>query len=470
MNRSRTLGALTVCGALVASVVATATSGAHAQPSSERLVPLVAFARAPSGPSPTPFTTSQCLTATSRRIACYNPAQLATAYDLKGLWAKGLNGKGQTIVVVDAFGSPTIAHDLSVFDATFHLPAPPSFKVITPVGPIAPFSELAKDRTGWAFETSLDVEWAHAIAPRANILLVETPTDEVEGTSGFPDIVAAENYVIAHHLGSIFSMSFGATEGTFTGLSQITPLRSAFIAGTAAHATFMSGTGDEGSSNYQSDASTLYTTPVSSWPDTDPLVTAVGGTKLSLTSTGSRTSADVVWNDQSLNGSPSATGGGLSSLFARPSYQNSVSSVVGAARGVPDISMSGACSGLVDIYVGISGPRQGPGWYAECGTSESTPLLAGIVAIADQLAGHPLGLINPALYALGTSAANGVIDVTHGSNAVVVPSGSGSAAVAGYSAKPGYDLASGLGTIDAAKFIPALVKAAKAIGPVTSLP
>jgi len=146
-------------------------------------------------------------------IACYEPAQIQQAYDLGPLLKGGVNGNGQTIVIVDSFGSPTIAHDLTVFDRSFKLPAPPpSLLSSLPGGPSV--CGVGGPR-GWAGEATLDVEWAHVMAPGAKILLLETPTSEDEGTSGFPQIVTAELYAIKHHLGGVISQSFGATEQTF---------------------------------------------------------------------------------------------------------------------------------------------------------------------------------------------------------------------------------------------------------------
>jgi len=124
---------------------------------------------------------------------------------------------------------------------------------------------------------------------------------------------------------------------------------------------------------------------------------------------------------------------------------------------VPDISMSGACSGLVTIYQ--STPGQPAGWYVVCGTSEATPLFAGIVALADQQAGHSLGLINPALYLMSAEHAPGLVDVTQGNNTVSFFQPN-LVTVQGYQAGPGYDLASGAGTVNAALFVPELALAA----------
>jgi subtilase family serine protease len=401
---------------------------------------------------------------------CYGPDQLQIAYNEQPLFNAGITGAGQTIVIVDAFGSPTIEADLAVFDAQYNLPAPPSFKIIQPAGKVPAWDPTdANGDLGWAGETTLDVEWAHSMAPGANILLVETPVAETEGTAGMPQIVKAENYVINHHLGQVISQSFGATEQTFPSAASIQGLRSAYFNAARNHVTVLAATGDLGATDDANAAGTLiYTHRAVDWPSSDPLVTAVGGTQLALLSTGQRTQADGVWNDSTnyalnnaFSGSPGptalATGGGLSTVFARPSYQNSVAGVVGAARGVPDISMSAACSGLVNTYQSFPGAPAG--WYVVCGTSEATPLFAGIVALADQLAGHSLGLINPALYALSAARAPGLVDVTAGNNSVSFIQNNALVTVKGFQAGPGYDLASGVGTVDAGLFVPELVQA-----------
>ncbi len=397
------------------------------------------------------------------KIACYEPAQIQQAYNLGPLFSKGVTGKGQTIVIVDSYGSPTVRHDLGVFDKQFGLPNPPSLKVIQPAGPVAKYRPTS-NREGWAGETELDVEWSHAMAPDANIVLVETPTSENEGTTGFPAIVKAETYVVDHHLGGVISQSFSATEQTFPSGKSLFNLRGAYKDAAAKGVTVLAASGDSGAADVKFNQTTYYLHPVTSWPDSDPLVTGVGGTQ--LRDTAKHGWRSVVWNDtynvptqQYIFGTkgpnPLAGGGGKSVIFSRPKYQKSVAGVTGATRGVPDISMSGACNGAVDMYQSFKG--QPAGWYPTCGTSEATPLFAGVVALADQVAGHPLGLINPALYkmsAMGKAA--GIVDVTKGNNTVSFPQGGKVHTVTGFSARPGYDLASGVGTVNAALFVPEL--------------
>jgi subtilase family serine protease len=417
-----------------------------------------------------PPTLAQCVAAFT--VPCYDPPQVQTAYNEQPLFQRGITGKGQTIVIVDSFGSPTIQSDLATFDAQFGLPAPPSFKIIQPAGAVPPWDPNDSSMTGWAGETTLDVEWSHSIAPGANILLVETPVAETEGVAGFPEIIKAENYVINHHLGQVISQSLDATEGTFPSKASLLRLRSAYVNAFVHHVTVLAASGDTGASNYSNVAGTLlYTHPVVGWPASDPLVTGVGGTQLSLNENGQRTAPDQVWNDSyntSLNevffGNPGpnalATGGGKSAVFRRPWYQNSVASVVGGRRGVPDISMSGACSGLVVTYQSFPAAGEPAGWYVVCGTSEATPLFAGIVALTDQVAGHSVGFINPALYALSALRAPGLVDITKGNNTVSFTQNGTLYTVQGYSAGPGYDLASGVGTVNAALFVPELARAA----------
>jgi subtilase family serine protease len=401
-------------------------------------------------------------------IACYQPGQIRQAYNLPALYRQGITGRGQTIVVVDSFGSPTVRRDLQRFDQAADLPAPPSLKVIQPAGKVPPYRPTS-NRQGWAGETDLDVEYAHTIAPGASIVVVETPTSENEGTTGFRQIVAAEQYVISHHLGDVISQSFSATEQTFPSRQALLKLRGAYLEAAGQGVTVLSASGDSGAADVRFNESTYYLHRVTSWPDSDPLVTGVGGTQLHLSAPSGHLARATVWNDtgnvaanEFIDGGsgphPLASGGGKSVMFTRPGYQNGVQKVVGGRRGVPDISMSAACNGAADMYQSFGG--QPAGWYPTCGTSEATPEFAGIVALADQVAGRPLGAINRYLYQLSAQHAPGLVDVMTGGNTVSFRQDGALHTVPGFKALRGYDLASGVGTVNALLFVRELAAAA----------
>jgi subtilase family serine protease len=484
------LGAATAAVAPV-SVAATAPAAAAVH-----VVPFATGHIVAAGGMAQPPTTAQC--ETDFGIACYQPFQLQRAYDLAPLFSRGIEGQGETIVILDAFGSPSIASDLRTFDAQEGLPNPPSFRVITPEGPIttnpsnctsvySPTGpDLCSDYYGWTDETSLDVEWSHVMAPKANILLVETPMTETEGIYGLPQLIAAENYVINHHLGDVITQSWGATEQTFTSPRQIYSLRSAYINAAQHGVTVLAASGDQGSTDYYCDPSTGCANPDNAtccestraidWPSSDPLVTAVGGTQLHLNAQGERTAPDSVWNDLSSTVGVTgpvytwgAGGGGHSTVFARPQFQNGVAGIVGNSRGTPDIAMSAAVNGAVDFY-DTTDPSVA-GWGIVGGTSEASPLFSGVVALADQVAGHSLGYLNPALYAMAQSRVpDGIVPISHGSNTFTFciaadlesdsscPSSSDLVTVPGFQANGYYNDATGWGTVNAASFVPALAR------------
>jgi subtilase family serine protease len=392
--------------------------------------------------------------------ACYRPAQLQHAYGLEPLLARRLDGRGRTIAIVDSFGSPTIAADLHHFDETFGLPDPPALTVIHPAGAPPAFDPSDADMVGWAEETTLDVEWAHVMAPGARLLLVETPVSETEGITGFPEMIRAENHVIDHHLADIISMSFGATEQTFPSTAALLGLRSAFKNAAEHGVTVLGASGDNGATDAHLDQSCCYPTRVNSWPSSDPLVTSVGGTRIDLDDAGNRRSPDTTWTDE---GGDGASGGGVSSIFERPEFQDRVHGVVGERRGTPDISMSAAIDGAVVFYYSFANRNASRGgWHLVGGTSEATPLFAGIVAIADQAAERRLGLLNDRLYTLARQRHSGIVDVVGGNNSLTFCQAACATAapvmltVKGFDAVAGYDLATGLGTVDAAALVKAL--------------
>ena len=267
---------------------------------------------------------------------------------------------------------------MAIFDKRFGLP-PLSLRVIQP-GAVPRYGPPAA-RTGAAGETTLDVEWAHTVAPGAKILLVETPAAEIEGRSGFPQIIKAEKYVIRHHLATVISQSFGATEPTFQSRAAIRALRGAYLlaARPAYRVTVVASTGDSGAAGQTYSTRSYFTTPEVSWPASDPMVTAVGGTQLAPAGDATPRGPDLAW---------SGSGGGRSAVFTRPAYQSTVADVVGHHRGIPDISMDASCASAAAIYGNNGGyPAQPSSWSTACGTSLAAPMFAGIVALAAQQAG-----------------------------------------------------------------------------------
>jgi subtilase family serine protease len=403
-----------------------------------------------------PPTNAMCLAQIG--VPCYNPQEIRTAYGLNGLINAGYKGTGETIVVIESFGSPTIAADLHQFDSDFGLPDPPSLKVLAPLG-TAPVDLTQPDPQSWAFETTLDVEWAHAIAPGAAIVVLTSPVDETEGVQGLPEFLELEQYALDHHLGKIISQSWAATENTLfpdaagpEGPRVIANYTAFYERALLEQVTVLASAGDGGSQNAKTYSETLgaptsfYTFPTVNFPSSSPLVTAVGGTTLSLDASGNYKS-ETVWNDSS-NGA-GAGGGGVSQLFPIPAYQRlSLSSqaraTLGGHRGIPDVSYNADdFNSAILVYTSFLGPVAGPsavGYYLIGGTSEGAPQWAGIVADLNQFGHAPLGFLNPKLYALGGLGLFPVFghDIKTGNNAY--------GGVAGYNATVGWDPASGWGT------------------------
>jgi subtilase family serine protease len=398
----------------------------------------------------TPIADAQCEADLS--IDCYLPTQVEAAYNLPQLYSKGITGKGETIVIVDAYGSPTISDDLAQFDDYLGLGTPPL--QIVKYGNVPPFDNTNADMLGWAGETSLDVEYAHAGAPGAKIVLVEAPNDDNA------TLVGAVGYAVSHHLGDVISMSWGWAEQDQP--SDRAGYESVFAAAERAHITVVVSSGDSGASGFDNNGNYI-NHPVVSWPASSPLVTAVGGTELNLNASGQRAGKDKAWNDTynpavyqgyfgATGPAPFASGGGKSVLFGRPSYQNSVKSITGSHRGVPDIAMSASGSAAVNVYQSWYGDIGG--WTPTAGTSEAAPMFAAVVALADQMAGHSLGLIDPALYKMAARHDPGIVSVASGNNTVQF----GNTTVHGYSVRNGYNLVTGLGTINGEYFVPELAK------------
>jgi subtilase family serine protease len=385
-------------------------------------------------------------------IPCYSPQEIWNAYGVTSLIDAGYTGVGQTIVIIDSFGSPTIASDLHTFDVGYGLPDPPSFQVLAPLGTV-PFDPTDPAQLSWAGETTLDVEWAHALAPGANIVLLTSPVAETQGVPGMPEFLELEQYALDHHLGKIISQSWATPENDLfasaAGIQVLANFENFFKRAAKEDVTVLAGAGDTGNTGIELDTVSFFPTPVVNFPASSPWVTAVGGTSLYATSEGHYI-AETVWNDAS-----GAGGGGVSQYFAEPRYQKSLPQqdqiVLNGFRGIPDIAYNADCNTAILFYVSYLPAPDPPGFYTVCGTSEGSPQWAGIIADANQFAGSPLGFLNEKLYNLGANGqlGNAVHDVFLSDNTFVL---------GGYLATPGWDLATGWGTPDAGKLVRALVQ------------
>lgn len=380
---------------------------------------------------------------------CYDPYQIRHAYHIDTLISAGLTGKGKTIVIVDAFQSPNIVQELNFYGTFYGLPslnglgAPfdPSLGTFSQVAPdgLTPFVTGDPNMTGWAEEISLDVLWAHAIAPGANIVLVLAKSNDDA------DILSATEFAVDHGLGDVVSQSFGENEACAdpTLLAQEHQL---FAKATLKHMTLFASAGDSGSAQPTCDNSALVL--AASTPASDPLVTAVGGTELhaagyclvALACDPAKNpvrgtyEGEIVWNEPEIG----AGGGGFSVVYDEPSYEEGTIHG-GKHRGEPDVSYSAAVEHGLLTYIDI--PGLPVGMYLFGGTSAGSPQWAAILAIADQKVGYNLGFINKALYHIGQARGHdfaSFLDVTIGNNAF--------GGIPGFSAGPGWDAASGLGS------------------------
>jgi subtilase family serine protease len=383
---------------------------------------------------------------------CYDPYQMRHAYHTDALINAGFDGRGKTMVIVDAYQSPNIVQQLNTFDTFYGLPglnglggAPnPALGTFTQVAPdgLTSFNPGDPNMIGWAAEISLDVLWAHAIAPGANITLVLAKSNQDA------DILSATKFAVDNHLGDVISQSFGENESCMdpTLLAQ---QHEVFVNATQKGITLLASSGDFGSGQPTCDGS-AFVQAVSS-PAIDPLVTAVGGTELHaagycLTSLLCNPAAnpapgtyqgEIVWNESGLGFG--ATGGGFSVVFDEPSYQQGT--IHGRKqRGVPDVSYNAAVFHGVLTWLDI--PGLGAAWFLFGGTSAGSPQWAALTVIADQKAGHSLGYLNTALYHIGQAQSHyaaSFFDVTSGNNQI-------DPSIPGFSAGPGWDATTGLGS------------------------
>ena len=470
----RSIAVLVVLGAASLVSASAQSQRAHAA----RLpnpVPAITDAQLISG-ALTPPSEAACF-AIGRR--CFTASAMQNSYNLPPLYAAGNEGQGVTIAIIDSFGSPNMASDLANFNTQMGLPhmcgeanhtcaaGDPTFTHVywngqTQVKSPPPKSQGTglQARDGWIVETALDVEWAHAMAPRANILNVTTNVAETQGVQGLPAMMQAEQFIVDHHQATVITQSFGTTEEAFGSTQSLLNLRHAFISAAANGVTVLASTGDGGSANaVKSPVKNPVTVPFPTvnWPASDPLVTAVGGTYL-CTNPVTGTGVDSADPPTTCQNNPGVreigwidSGGGFSHIFPTPSYQSTLpnpSTPIGSMRGIPDVAFQASSRTAPLVYATFDG---GGGWFLVGGTSCSSPEFAGLVAIADQVAGHGLGQINPTLYTLASGPNYGTYfyDMTTGNN-------QGDPSVPGYPATMGWDPVTGLGTPNAAALVPAL--------------
>jgi hypothetical protein len=325
--------------------------------------------------------------------APFSPAQISQAY---GLNLISNTGSGQTIYIVDAYNDPNISSDLATFDSQWGLPA----ASLT----VHKMSSRVANSSSWGVEESLDVEWAHAIAPAANIVLVEATS------SSNSALFSAVNWATSSGA-KIVSMSWGGTDSS----------------GDTSYNTYFEHSGVTYIASAGDSASAL------EYPAASPYVLSVGGTSLTLT-TSNAYSSETAW---------SSGGGGVSKYEAEPGYQTSFG-IKNSGRGIPDVAWDADPN--TGVYVYDSYIRGGGGWYEVGGTSVGAPSWAGLIALADQNAATPLttdSLTSRTEYsaaATSTLYASNYHDVTTGSN--------------GHAAGVGYDLATGIGSPQANNLIP----------------
>ena len=368
----------------------------------------------------------------------YNPTQLQTAYGVNQVLAGGTQGQGETIAIVDEFNDTTIAADLAAYSAYYHLPIPnsaggPTFTVMndTALGPVG-----SAAGTGVGYETALDVEMAHALAPMANILLVQVPASGSVANE-FAQLLHGVQFAASQPGVVGVSLSYGYPEGSI-GNANVVSLYNTYLAtGAAANVAVTVSTGDG-------------STPL--FPATTPSVVAVGGTSLYLASARGKYSFETAWGGLSGAG---AGGGGPSNNFAAPTFQSANGVALSTKRTIPDISMVADPVTAVSIYDSLDGGTASP-WTSTGGTSVAAPLTQGMLALVQEqriAAGQPILTsveFDTAMYEAYNSPAYATYfhDVTLGNNK--------DGGIAGYPATTGYDLATGIGSPIANTLVPYL--------------
>jgi len=381
---------------------------------------------------------------------CYAPHLFRVAYGIQPLLARGIDGRGETVTVLDpATAAPSpgqapnaadIRQALKAFDSMFRLPAARIQVVTTLAGSGSPWQATS--------EEIQDIEMVHAVAPAATLRVVLIPSSFLDSAAtATADMIAGLRLAVSGT--DVASVSFSLGEHFFT-TAQVAQMHSILLGAAAHHVTVIASSGGNGGFS----DTWFGGTPVKevSLPASDPLVLAVGGTTLTMNPSTGAYISETAWNGQAgFSVSGGASGGGFSHLYARPAYQDGVPGI-SAMRGVPDVAGDADQQGGLSIVVADGDQTS---IDPATGTSASTPLWAGLMALADQYAHHDLGFVNPAIYRIARSSSyhNAFHDVTAGSNIQTMPYPGGTA---GYQAVPGWDPATGWGSPDAQVLVPLL--------------
>jgi len=430
---------------------------------------------------------------TGDNIHYYFPSDITAAYGVDAVHSAGTTGAGQTIVIVDSYGSPTALQDLQQFSSDFGLPAP-KLQIYHPCGTPTFSNAMHGIQFNWAVETSLDLQWAHTIAPDANLVLVAANPAETQGVQGLDCIFKGEQWAIQNFPGAVISQSFATTEQSFHSAAdaQVARFDKLYRAAVTNRVTVIGATGDSGTANPDKQGR-FFPYPTVNWPSTDPLVTAAGGTWLQyqwkwdptisaidfysclstsadptpcytayLNFDSTAATTEAVWKE---DWAEAATGGGRSVLFSTPSFQSGISqTLLQGARGVPDVSWNAAVDGGVLTHLGFLGPNSG--YYIIGGTSAASPQLAGVVALVNQVrhgnGKDSIGYLNPVLYQLPASAFNDTVPVTFGTGAGVITLDSNQLfgfLIPGMTTTVGYDLTTGRGSPNVPAFVADLAAA-----------
>jgi hypothetical protein len=403
------------------------------------------------------------LTRALARMRTLRPRYLGTkdvfGYGVGALWRKGIDGAGTTVAVIEGWNYPGITQQVDAFDRAYGLPSP-HIATIYPAGKLPRKCPPGMVKLGsygscqaWAGELTLDVLAVHLMAPYARILISATPadteiTDDAASQVAPPEMMEAVEDIARRHLANVISISDGTGESSYRhGEPEILAQDPGELAAAEAGIPLLVATGDCGvvqnlpaASSQCGDTTTF---PDSATWDDSPWVTAVGGSIPVVNARHELAAAPKLWRTPCGLAAPASvtcsSGAGFSKVFARPAYQNGVASITASRmRSVPDITMDGSD-----------------------GTSEASPLLAGLLALATQENRADLGPINPVLYrTLGPAGTkDGIVDVIGGDDSFTLPGGT---VVPGFTAVGGFDVASGWGTVSAPAFVPALVAATKA--------